>query len=222
MIENDLYIACLNLAGKRALVVGAGRIAEEKIGALLECEADVVVVAPEARSTIRDLSDEGRLTWVPKRFEPGDLDDAFLVVAATADTAVNTEVFEAAEARHMLVNVVDVPSLCNFVLPSIARRGPIAIAVSTSGASPALAKRIRREIDERMGPEYALLATMLDEQRSWAKETLPTYDARRAFFESIVDGDPDPIELLRKGDPESVRQLIEEARRAAVERLQSA
>lgn len=219
MIEHDLYIACLNLAGKRALVVGAGRIAEEKIGGLLECEADVVVVAPEAREQVRALNDQGRLTWVAKRFDPSDLDDAFLVIAATADTGVNTSVFEAAEARQMLVNVVDVPALCNFVLPSIARRGPIALAVSTSGASPALAKRIRREIEERMGPEYAMLATVLDGQREWAKATLPGYDARKAFFESIVEGDPDPIELLRAGDVDAVTRLIDEARRAAVARL---
>ena len=219
MIENDLYIACLNLAGKRAVVVGAGRIAEGKIGGLLECEADVAVVAPQARAQVRELNDEGRLTWIPKPFEPPDLDDAFLVIAATADTAVNTAVFEAAEARHMLVNVVDVPALCNFVLPSIARRGPIAVAVSTSGASPALAKRIRRETEERMGPEYALLATMLDEQREWAKQTLPTYDARKAFFESIVEGEPDPIELLRAGDTGAVARLIDQARRAAVARI---
>lgn len=211
MIENDLYIACLNLAGQRCLVVGGGRIGHEKIQGLLVCRADVVVVAPEVGPGVRALADGGEIVWVAKTFEASDLDDSLLVIAATADTEVNTAVFEAALARSTLVNVVDVPALCNFVLPAISRRGPIAVAVSTSGASPALAKRLRREIDERVGDEYALLASLLDEQRGWAKSTLSTYDDRRVFFESIVEGDPDPIALLHDGKVDEVRRLIEEA-----------
>ena len=212
MIENDLYIACLNLEGQRCLVVGGGRIGLEKIQGLLVCRADVVVVAPEVNTSVRALSDRSEIVWVAKTFETSDLDGSLLVIAATADTEVNTAVFEAARARSMLVNVVDVPDLCNFVLPAISRRGPIAVAVSTSGASPALAKRLRREIEERVGDEYAQLASLLDEQRDWAKSTLPTYDDRRVFFESIVEGDPDPIALLRDGKVDEVRALIEEAR----------
>ena len=212
MIENDLYIACLNLEGKRAVVVGAGTVATEKIRGLLACEAEVVVVAPEADDEVQVLAEDNRVTWQQKRFELSDLGGALLVIAATSDTEVNTAVYEAAQERCMLVNVVDVPSLCNFVLPAIARRGPIAVAVSTSGASPALAKRLRREIDAFVGTEYALLASLLDEQRDWAKETLETYDDRRVFFESIVDGDPDPIALLRDGKTDEVRALIEDAR----------
>ena len=212
MIENDLYVACLNLEAKRVLVVGAGRVGLEKIRGLLACEASVVVVAPEAEPEIEAMAENNQLTWVKKRFEAADLEGSLLVIAATSDTEVNTAVYEAADARCMLVNVVDVPHLCNFVLPAISRRGPIAVAVSTSGASPALAKRLRREIDERVGAEYALLASLLDEQRDWAKETLPTYDDRRVFFESIVEGEPDPIELLREGKVDDVRSLIEAAR----------
>jgi precorrin-2 dehydrogenase/sirohydrochlorin ferrochelatase len=212
LIDNDLYIACLNLAEQRCLVVGGGRIGLEKIQGLLVCRAGVVVVAPEVDPGVRALADAGEIVWVAKSFETSDLDGALLVIAATADTKVNTAVFEAARARSMLVNVVDVPDLCNFILPSITRRGPIAVAVSTSGASPALAKRLRREMDERMGDEYAQLAVMLDEQREWAKTTLPTYDDRRIFFESIVEGDPDPIPLLRDGKVDEVRALIAEAR----------
>lgn len=212
MIESDLYIACLNLESKRTLVVGAGRIGLEKIKGLLACDADVVVVAPEADAEVEGLADANEVTWLRRPFETSDLDEALLVIAATSDTAVNTAVYEAACERSMLVNVVDVPALCNFVLPAISRRGPIAVAVSTSGASPALAKRIRREIEERVGPEYALLASLLDEQREWAKQTLPTYDDRKTFFESIVEGAPDPIELLRDGKIDEVRTLIERAR----------
>jgi hypothetical protein len=97
----------------------------------------------------------------------------------------------------MLVNVVDVPPLCNFILPAIVRNGPLAIAISTAGASPALAKRMKREIEGQFGEPYARLAVLLNEVRGWAKGTLPTYQDRKEFFEGIVGGDPDPIELLR-------------------------
>ena len=120
-----------------------------------------------------------------------------MVIASTGDTDVNIRVYEDAERRAMLVNVVDVPPLCNFILPAIIRSGPLAIAISTAGASPALAKRIRNEIADEYGEPYAQLAVLLNEVRGWAKGTLPTYQDRKAFFESIVNGEPDPVELLR-------------------------
>ena len=125
---------------------------------------------------------------------------------------MNIAVFEDAERRAMLVNVVDVPPLCNFILPAIIRTGPLAIAISTAGASPALAKRIRDEIADEYGEPYARLALLLNEVRGWAKGTLPTYQDRKIFFESIVNGEPDPVELLRRGDEAAVRDLIAAAR----------
>ena len=122
-----------------------------------------------------------------------------MAIAATDDTDVNIAVYDVAEERAMLVNVVDVPSLCNFILPAIVRTGPLAIAISTAGASPALAKRMKREISAMFGDGYADLAEILNDARGWAKGTLPTYQDRKAFFEEIVNGDPDPIELLRAG-----------------------
>jgi precorrin-2 dehydrogenase / sirohydrochlorin ferrochelatase len=111
------------------------------------------------------------------------------------------------------VNVVDVPPLCNFILPAIVRNGPLAIAISTAGASPALAKRIKAEIAETYGEPYARLAVMLNEVRGWAKDTLATYQERKEFFEGIVGGDPDPVALLRDGDEQAVRELIARAQR---------
>ena len=136
------------------------------------------------------------------------------MIAATDDSEVNIRVFEDAERRAMLVNVVDVPPLCNFILPAIVRSGPLAIAISTAGASPALAKRMKREIAELFGEQYARLAVMLNDARGWAKATLPTYQERREFFEAIVNGEPDPIELLRAGDAAAVRDLIVAAQRS--------
>jgi siroheme synthase-like protein len=114
----------------------------------------------------------------------------------------------------MLVNVVDVPPLCNFILPAIVRTGPLAIAISTAGASPALAKRIKRQVAEEYGEPYSRLAVLLNEVRGWAKATLPTYQDRKEFFEGIVNGDPDPVELLRRGDEDTVRELIADAQTA--------
>ena len=116
----------------------------------------------------------------------------------------------------MLVNVVDVPPLCNFILPAIVRTGPLAIAISTAGASPALAKRMKAQIAGEYGEPYARLAVLLNEARGWAKATLPTYQDRKAFFEGIVNGEPDPVALLRDGDERAVRDLIAGAQRAHV------
>ncbi len=215
MLETPFYIACLRLEGRSCLVVGAGDIALEKVEGLLACDADVLVIAPEATNAeIERLAAEGSISFERREFRDADLERRFIAIAATDDTDVNIAVYEGAERRAMLVNVVDVPSLCNFILPAIVRSGPLAIAISTAGASPALAKRIKREIAESFGDAYAELAVLLNEARGWAKGNLPTYQDRKTFFEGIVNGDPDPIELLRAGRAGDVRDLIEAAKRS--------
>jgi precorrin-2 dehydrogenase / sirohydrochlorin ferrochelatase len=211
MMETTFYMAALNLAGRRCLVVGAGAVGLEKIEGLLVCDAEVVVVAPEAEREVVELAESGAVEWRRRPYTAADLEGCFLVVAATSNTDVNIAVSGDAEARAMLVNVVDVPPLCNFILPAIVRRGPIAIAISTAGASPALAKRMKSQIAELFGEEYATLALMLNEVRGWAKTTLPTYQDRKAFFESIVNGEPDPLDLLRRGQEPAVKELIARA-----------
>jgi precorrin-2 dehydrogenase/sirohydrochlorin ferrochelatase len=213
MLKTPFYIACLRLSGRRCLVVGGGDVGLEKVEGLLACEADVTLVAPEAHPQLVQLALEGSIQWQQREYERDDLEGTFLAIAATADTEVNIRVYEDAEQRAMLVNVVDVPPLCNFILPAIVRTGPLAIAISTAGASPALAKRMKREIGELFGEPYALLAILLNEARGWAKATLPTYQDRKQFFESIVNGEPDPIDLLRAGDARAVQDLIAAAQR---------
>jgi siroheme synthase-like protein len=214
MLETPFYIACLRLTGRRCVVIGGGDVGLEKVEGLLACEADVTLVAPEAVPALAELAAEGSIAWERREYRSGDLDRALIAIAATSDTDVNIRVFEDAEARAMLVNVVDVPPLCSFILPAIVRTGPLAVAISTAGASPALAKRMKREIAELFGQPYANLAILLNEARGWAKATLPTYQDRKEFFESIVNGEPDPIELLRAGDVDGVRDLIADAQRA--------
>ncbi len=214
MLETPFYIACLRLSGRRCIVIGGGDVGLEKVEGLLVCDADVTLVAPEAHPELVQLGLEGSIRWEQREYTDGDLDGALIAIAATDDTDLNIRVFQDAEARSMLVNVVDVPPLCNFILPAIVRTGPLAVAISTAGASPALAKRMKQEIAEQFGEPYAVLAILLNEARGWAKATLPTYQDRKEFFESIVNGDPDPVELLRAGDVEAVRELIADAQSA--------
>jgi precorrin-2 dehydrogenase/sirohydrochlorin ferrochelatase len=213
MLETPFYIACLKLTGRRCLVVGGGDIGLEKVEGLLACDAQVVLIAPQAIEPLQELAAEGSIAWERREYRPEDLERTFIAIAATNDTDVNIRVYEDAERRAMLVNIVDVPPLCNFILPAIVRTGPLAIAISTAGASPALAKRIKRQIADEYGEPYARLAVLLNETRGWAKGTLPTYQDRKVFFEGIVNGDPDPVELLRAGDEAAVRDLIAAAQR---------
>ncbi|HWG09699.1 MAG TPA: bifunctional precorrin-2 dehydrogenase/sirohydrochlorin ferrochelatase, partial [Solirubrobacteraceae bacterium] len=193
------------------------------------CDADVTLVAPDAHPALRELAQEGSIRWEAREYRSGDLEGCLIAIAATDNTDVNIAVFNDAERRAMLVNVVDVPPLCNFILPAIVRTGPLAIAISTAGASPALAKRIKREIEGQFGEPYARLAVLLNEVRGWAKGTLPTYQDRKEFFEGIVGGALDPIELLRGDAPGTVggpgelavRELIAEAQARAASSLQT-
>ena len=214
MMSTTFYVACLRLTGRRCLVIGAGSVGLEKIEGLLAADARVHVIAPEACAEVAELAASGDVEWTQRHFQAGDLEGHFLAIAATSDTETNIQVFHEAERRAMLCNVVDVPPLCSFILPAIVRQGPIAIAISTAGASPALAKRMKREIGEIFGPEHAELAWILNDVRGWAKATLPTYDDRKAFFEGIVNGDPDPVALLRRGDRAAVDRLIAERQAA--------
>ena len=218
MLDTPFYIACLKLAGRRCLVIGGGEIGLEKVEGLLACDGDVTLISPDAVPELQALAAEGSIAWEQRAYAgPEDLEGAFMVIASTDDTDINIAVYNDAERRAMLVNVVDVPPLCNFILPAIVRTGPLAIAISTAGASPALAKRMKREIEGQFGEPYARLAVMLNDVRGWAKGTLPTYQDRKEFFEGIVGGEPDPVELLR-GDASpggagerAVRELIARA-----------
>jgi siroheme synthase-like protein len=214
MLETPFYIACLKLSGRRCVVVGGGEIGLEKVEGLLACDGEVTLIAPTALGALREYAREGSIRWEQREYAgAADLEGVFMAIAATDDTEVNIAVYDDAERRAMLVNVVDVPPLCNFILPAIVRSGPLAIAISTAGASPALAKRMKREIEVQFGTEYARLAILLNDVRGWAKATLPTYRDRKEFFEGIVNGAPDPIALLRAGEEPAVRELIEQAQR---------
>jgi siroheme synthase-like protein len=175
-------MACIDLRGRRVLVVGGGRVALEKVHGLLDCEALVTVVAPRVHEQLRRLP----VRVVARAFEPADVDGHVLVLAATDDREVNRTVTTAAADRATLCNVADDPELCSFILPAVVRRDPIVVAVSTGGASPALAQRIRDDVGELVGDDHVVLARRLAALRPWAKSSLPTYEARRDYFRKLV------------------------------------
>ncbi len=176
------YMACLDLTGRSVLVVGGGPVALEKVEGLLAAGADVTVVAPEVVPELAHLN----LTLDRRTYHTADLAGRFLVVAATSTRAVNQRVFADAESRSILCNVVDVPDLCSFILPAVHRHEPIAIAVSTGGASPALAQHLRDQIAAVVRPEHAELAHRLRALRPWAKAHFATYEERKAYFAGVV------------------------------------
>jgi len=182
-VEKSYYMACLDLEGRSCLVVGGGRVGIEKAAGLLECGARVSVVAPQADPELADLPGE----WIRRAYRSTDLEGRFLVVAATSNRSVNRRVFADAEARALLCNVVDTPELCSFILPAVHREGPIALAVSTGGASPALAQHLRERLAEQIRPEHADLAERLRALRPWVKAHYPTYEERRDYFRQLVE-----------------------------------
>lgn len=164
----SLFPMFVKLAGRKCLVVGGGPIAEGKVEGLLVAGATVVVVAPEVTGKIASRGRERSLTWHARRFQPADLDGSFLVIAATGVDAVNESVFREAEARGILCNAVDEPERCHFYYPAIVHRGPLQIAISTGGLSPALASRLRQELEEQFGPEYERWIEELGQMRQEA------------------------------------------------------
>lgn len=161
-----LFPMFLKLAGQHCLVVGAGHIAEQKLDALLASGADVRVVAPHASDAIRGLAENGKVRWIQRAFEASDLDDVALVIAATGDRAVNEQVFHHATLKRVLCNTVDAPEQCHFYYPAVVRRGDLQIAISTAGKSPALAQRLRAELEVLIGPEYEDLLRWLGRVRA--------------------------------------------------------
>jgi precorrin-2 dehydrogenase/sirohydrochlorin ferrochelatase len=161
-----LFPLFLKLENRPCLVVGAGTIAEGKIEGLLEAEAKIQVIAPEATPKVQQWAAEKKLTWQQRNFDPSDLEGMFLVIAATNSPAVHEQIFTEAQRRGVLCNVVDVPHLCDFYYPAVVRRGPLQIAISTSGESPALAQRLRKELEIQFGPEYEGWVRALGEARA--------------------------------------------------------
>ncbi len=164
--EPAFFPMLMSLAGRKCLVIGGGKVAAGKIDGLLHHGAQVIVVSPRAVKSIHGRARAGALLWRRRQFSPRDLDGAFLAVAATNSPVINEAAFRACTARGVLCNSVDDPEHCDFFYPSVVRRGPLQIAISTGGRSPALAARLRRELEKQFGPEWSAWVEYLGQQRS--------------------------------------------------------
>lgn len=171
MSAEKLFPMFLKLAARPCLVVGAGSVATSKIASLLEAGAKISVVAPESTPEVRKWVESGKLQLHRRAFQAQDLDGMFLVVAATPFRKVHEEIFREAKHRGVLCNIVDVPELCDFYYPSVVQRGALQIAVSTGGHSPALAQRLRKELEIQFGPEYQEWLVHLAEVRNRLQAT---------------------------------------------------
>lgn len=165
MKPEKLFPMFLKLSARPCLVVGAGAVAESKIASLLEAGGRVRVVAPEATPQVRSWAQSNTIEWRQRPFQPDDLDGMFLVVAATSSTELHERIFDEATRRGVLCNIVDVPPLCDFYYPSVVQRGALQIAISTAGLSPALAQRLRNQLEDQFGPEYEEWLMRLGEAR---------------------------------------------------------
>ncbi len=201
-----LYPVSLDLAGRPVLVVGAGPVAARKLGTLVDCGADITVIAPAVHPSIETLAAESERIVVERRpYRPGEAATYRLVLCATGKPTVDGAVAADAEAAGVFVNSADDPLNCSFVLPSVARDGAVSIAVATDGTAPALSAWLRRRIAELVGPGVGTLAALVAEARTRAKASgIPTEDLDWA---GLLDG-PLP-ELVRRGDLDGARRALE-------------
>jgi uroporphyrin-III C-methyltransferase/precorrin-2 dehydrogenase/sirohydrochlorin ferrochelatase len=199
----------IRLANRPCLVVGGGEVAARKVELLRRADAVVRITAPALCPTLQRLHEQGLVHWRRGEFDSVDLDDVIVVVAATDDTAVNATVSREADGRRLPVNVVDQPDLCSFIFPSIIDRSPVAVAVSTGGASPVLARLLRARLETLIPAGYGRLATLLEGFRETVKQRLPTGRQRRRFWERVLSG-PLPEQVFA-GRQERAAALLHEA-----------
>ena len=198
-----VYPMMLSLDGRRTLVVGGGRVALRKAQTLADAGAKVRVVSPEF---LPEFAADGRLELVREMYEARHVAGAFVVVASTDDEAVNARVSADARAAGALVNVVDRPALCDFIVPAVIERGELLIAISTGGAAPSLARKIRERLERDFGPEYAAYLTAMRHVRDRYKSAALDPDVRRRLFERLTE--PDLLDAARAG-PDALRRAID-------------
>jgi siroheme synthase-like protein len=199
------YPVNLVVAGRRCVVVGAGRVAARKIASLLDAGAGVHVVAPKVDDEVRAWADDGRVTLDEREFRAGDLDGAWLATAATGDAAVDRTVFEAGEERRIWVNAADDPASCSFTLMSVVRQGDIVVTIGTGGRSPALATFLKERIASELGPEWATLLDLLSTERERLQasgRSTEDVDWRQAL-------DSGMLELIRAGRTTEAKELLQ-------------
>jgi len=182
----------VKLEGRQCLVVGGGSVGEAKVESLLTTAAMVRVVAPKATPRVREWAREGRIEWEQREYAPADLAAVFLVIAATGSAALHQEIYAEAQSRGVLCNAVDEPERCDFYFPAVVRRGELQIAISTGGLSPALAQRLRRELEEQFGPEWEVWVAQLGRAREELQSIPMPPEQRKKLLHQYASLDPKP------------------------------
>ncbi len=200
------YPANLDIKGKRCLVAGGGKVAERKVNSLLKCGAEVSIVSPELTSRLKKLNSKGKIKFFKGEFKEKYLKDIFLVIGATDKSDVNFKVYESANKKNILVNIVDSPELCNFIVPSVVERGALTIAISTGGKSPALAKKLRKELEDRYGFEYAKFLNLMGNLRKRISAKIRDKRKREEIYKNLIDSDI--IKLIRDGKDGQVKKKL--------------
>ncbi len=205
---SSYYPLFLNLQGEKTLVIGGGQVAERKIRTLLRYGAAVTLVSPEITVGLERLVEQRGVALRRRPFRASDLRGVRLVICATNDEVTNRRAAREAEKRRILLNVVDVPELCRFIVPSVLRRGDLTVAISTGGGSPALAKRVRRELEAHIGPEYTEFLGLLKRVRRVVRRDVSQEAERRAIYGALIDSEA--LALLRAGRRDAARAVVHE------------
>jgi precorrin-2 dehydrogenase/sirohydrochlorin ferrochelatase len=205
ILMKRIYPIALILEGRTCLVVGGGRIAERKIESLVQAGAKVRVVTLAATEAVQEWARQGLIELRLGAYVPEDLAGAFVVIVATDNPDLNADISAACQQQNVLVNVVDQPALCSFYVPAVVERGPVSIAISTAGAGPALAKRLRMVLEDVVGEEYGHLALLMDELRGEVIATYSRQPDRAAAWNRLLDSDVQ--DLLRDDQPRQARQV---------------
>src|ERR1700682_1344861 len=203
MKSAKLFPMFLKLSARPCLVVGAGTIAESKIASLLEAGGRVRVVAPEATPQVRSWAQSNRIEWRQRSFQPDDLEGMFLVIAATSSTQLHERIFEEATQRGVLCNLFDVPPLCDFYYPAVVHRGALQIAISTAGQSPALAQRLRKQLEDQFGPEYEEWLAQLGKSPDKLPSSKLYHEERKRLLHE--DASEEAFEAFRRNRRQSKR-----------------
>jgi precorrin-2 dehydrogenase/sirohydrochlorin ferrochelatase len=203
---NTYYPVYIQLREQPCVVVGGGKIAEGKVEGLLAAEARVTVISPELTLQLRHLAEQMHITHLAREYQAGDLTGAFMVICATNQTEINHQVWQEATANHQLVNVVDDTPRCNFIAPSILRKGDLTIAISTSGKAPALAVRLKERLQREIGPEYERFLELAGELREPLARNIPDFETRKALWYELVDSGI--LEVLARGDEPLAKEMI--------------
>lgn len=199
----------MNLFGRTVIVVGGGRVAVRKIMGLIPSGAKIIVISPQIDKELEDLSAAGELTWIKEEFRDELLDrfpDTLLVFGTTDIREVNVAIHGSAVQRNVLCNIADVPDLCTFIVPAVIVQGDLMISVSTGGASPALARRIREDLERRFGPEYATMTKLMGELRKEIIKIGKSSDDNKKLFMELVDSEI--LEALKENDQKKLIELL--------------